>query len=120
MIFRSDVYMPIYTYRCRECGKVFEIMKKVGSNGSEVCQYCSAEADRLFTPTGIIFKGSGFYTTDYKSGSSKSNLNTDSKKEEKKDDSSQQKDSKPESPSAKVADTSVKSSGKDVKNEVKT
>ena len=112
--------MPIYTYRCRKCGEVFEIMKKVGSNGSEVCQYCSAEADRLFTPTGIIFKGSGFYTTDYKSGSNKANLNADSKKEEKKDDSSQQKESKPESPAAKVADTSVKSPGKDVKNEVKT
>jgi len=49
---------------CADCGKVFELMKKVGSNGSEICQYCSAEADRLFTPAGIIFKGSGFYVTD--------------------------------------------------------
>ena len=109
--------MPIYTYRCRECGEVFEKMKKVGSNGSEICEFCNAEAPRLFTPTGIIFKGSGFYTTDYKSGSSKANLNTDSKKEEKKDTPAQQKDSKADPPSA---DTSAKGAGNDVKDKVKT
>jgi putative FmdB family regulatory protein len=63
--------MPIYTYKCKNCGKVTEKFKSMNSNGSEKCEHCSSETSMVFSPAGIIFKGSGFYTTDYKSSGSK-------------------------------------------------
>ena len=66
--------MPIYTYKCKNCGKVTEKFKSMNSNGSEKCEHCRSETSRVFSPAGIIFKGSGFYTTDYKSSSSRSSV----------------------------------------------
>ncbi len=78
--------MPIYSYKCKKCGRVFEKFQKAGSNSTEFCEECNSEAHRMFSPVGIIFKGSGFYSTDYKSGSNKANINTSHPvKEEKKE-----------------------------------
>lgn len=77
--------MPIYGYKCKNCGKVFERFQKVGRNTTEYCDDCNSEANRVFSPVGIIFKGSGFYSTDYKSGSNKSVNNAISNKEDKKE-----------------------------------
>lgn len=58
--------MPTYEYRCKKCGKVFEIFHSVSASVKK-CPECSGELERLITPNaGIIFKGSGFYRTDYK------------------------------------------------------
>lgn len=70
--------MPIYTYKCTKCGEVFEKFHRMDSNGAENCQICNGETVRVFSPAGIIFKGSGFYTTDYKSGTNKANINSNS------------------------------------------
>jgi len=78
----------------------------MNSNGSEVCDECGSEAVRVFSPAGIIFKGSGFYTTDYKSGSSKANLNTGAKSQE----SSQQKSGHPEDSSGSSGSDKAKDS----------
>ncbi len=48
-------------------------MLKADGNGNIKCIYCSSESQRLFSPVGIIFKGSGFYVNDYKSSSNASN-----------------------------------------------
>jgi len=95
--------MPLYTYKCKNCGKVVEKFHKMSANGAGKCEDCGSETLRVFLPTGIIFKGSGFYSTDYKSGTSKANLNSGTpdgekreekpnenreKREEKRDDSS--------------------------------
>ena len=81
--------MPIYSYKCENCGKIFDKLQKAGGNGDVKCIYCNSDAHRLFSPVGIIFKGSGFYTTDYKSNSS--NKSSSSKPctpvKKKKDDS---------------------------------
>ena len=77
--------MPIYSYKCKNCGKVFERFQKAGRNTTEYCDDCNSEAHRIFSPVGIIFKGSGFYSTDYKSGSNKSINNAASDKEDKKE-----------------------------------
>jgi len=61
--------MPIYSYKCNKCGKVFDKFQKVGCDDIVKCIYCNSGASRLFSSVGIIFKGSGFYTTDYKSSS---------------------------------------------------
>jgi len=57
--------MPIYSYKCSNCGKIFDKMQKIGATKKVYCKDCMVEAFRVFSPVGIIFKGSGFYTTDY-------------------------------------------------------
>jgi len=79
--------MPLYTYKCKNCGKVVEKFHKMSVDGAEKCEDCGSETLRVFLPTGIIFKGSGFYSTDYKSGTSKANLNSGSQDGEKRSDS---------------------------------
>jgi putative FmdB family regulatory protein len=68
--------MPIYSYKCEKCGRVFDKFQKVsdgnGDNSKTKCIYCNGNASRLFLPAGIIFKGSGFYKTDYGSNSARS------------------------------------------------
>ena len=61
--------MPIYSYKCGNCGEVFDKLVKAGGNGKVKCVECKSDTKRVFSPVGIIFKGSGFYSTDYKSGS---------------------------------------------------
>ncbi len=68
--------MPIYSYKCENCGRIFDKFQKVGGDGNIKCIFCDSNTNRLFSPVGIIFKGSGFYTTDYKSRSGNFNNNT--------------------------------------------
>ena len=84
--------MPIYSYKCSKCGKVFEKFQKVGENSKIYCEDCGGEAVRLFLPVGVIFKGSGFYTTDYNrpranGTSTVSNKNVKKKEDNKKTES---------------------------------
>jgi putative FmdB family regulatory protein len=59
--------MPIYEYRCSNCTHVFEVLHEVGGHPGP-CPNCGATgtAHRVFTSVGLIFKGSGFHTTDYR------------------------------------------------------
>ncbi len=57
--------MPIYEYKCPSCGHRFEVLRKISDDPDGKCPHCEAQAKRLFHPVGVIFKGSGFYTTDY-------------------------------------------------------
>lgn len=88
--------MPVYSYKCGDCGKVFDRFQSIGDNGNVSCDFCGGKAFRLFSPVGIIFKGSGFYTTDY--GSSKSKLSGGNGKD-KKSEIGDDKDKKIESKS---------------------
>ena len=66
--------MPIYEYRC-ENGHTFEVIQSMSDDPVETCEVCGAPVERVFHPVAVHFKGSGFYSTDYKSktkaGSSK-------------------------------------------------
>ena len=64
--------MPIYTYKCRECGHQFDKMQKVSENKAPACDVCGKTTHRVFQPVGIIFKGSGFYKTDNRADKRKS------------------------------------------------
>ena len=108
--------MPIYTYKCKKCGNTFEKLQKMGSESNEICEFCNSETMRVFSPAGIIFKGSGFYTTDYKSGSSKANLNTNTAKEEKKEAPAAQESAKSSSPSESAPKPAADVKGEKVKS----
>src|SRR5438874_10633068 len=67
--------MPTYVYACQACGRVIERRQSFSDNPLTVCEACAGELRRVLQPVGIIFKGSGFYSTDYKSGSASSLAN---------------------------------------------
>ena len=83
--------MPTYLYRCRKCSHDFEEFHGIRDNKPRKCPKCGARADRVPAGgAGLLFKGTGFYITDYKkssapdpSSSSKSESHADSKSDSK-------------------------------------
>lgn len=74
--------MPIYTYQCNNCGVRFERQQKFSEAPLVRCPECSKKSLRkIFTPVGIVFKGSGFYSTDHRSPSGASRTKETSKSE---------------------------------------
>jgi len=62
--------MPVYTYRCDNCGVQFEQSQKFSDSPLTRCPECGKKAlKKVYTPVGIVFKGSGFYATDHRSPS---------------------------------------------------
>jgi putative FmdB family regulatory protein len=57
--------VPRYDYRCLNCDHQFELIQGFGEGGSGTCPQCSGVSRRLFHAVPVIYKGSGFYTTDY-------------------------------------------------------
>ncbi|MCL4458550.1 MAG: zinc ribbon domain-containing protein [Chloroflexi bacterium] len=62
--------MPIYEYECLSCGIHFETKQSVQDEPIRRCPECSGYTRRVLHPVGIVFKGSGFYTTDNRVGAS--------------------------------------------------
>ena len=62
--------MPTYDYQCRQCGRTTEVIHSMLVDGPTTCEHCGGQLRRVFHPTGIIFKGSGFYRTDSRSSAS--------------------------------------------------
>jgi len=70
--------MPTYEYKCLDCGDKFEVFQSMKDDALEECEKCHGRLKRLIgTGAGIIFKGSGFYATDYRSDSYKSGAKQD-------------------------------------------
>ena len=66
--------MPHYDYECQKCGYVFEAFQKINDKPLKKCSRCGGRLKRLIgAGAGLIFKGSGFYITDYKRNSQKKN-----------------------------------------------
>ena len=57
--------MPRYDYQCTSCDYRFELVQSFSEAGSGVCPVCSGSGRRVFHAVPVIYKGSGFYTTDY-------------------------------------------------------
>lgn len=67
--------MPTYEYECENCNKVFEVFQKMSDKPLDKCPKCHKKISRLIGGgSGVIFKGSGFYATDYRKPSAKSAL----------------------------------------------
>ncbi len=93
--------MPIYTYRCENCGVQFERTQKFTDQPLTRCPECNKKSlHKVYTPVGIVFKGSGFYATDHRSpsGATSSKASTSSEKST---------DSKAETPKPAVAESST-------------
>jgi putative FmdB family regulatory protein len=62
--------VPTYQYTCKECGEQVEVVQKFTDDPMTVCPACGGVLRKVFSPVGIVFKGSGFYRTDSRKGSS--------------------------------------------------
>ncbi|WP_280497523.1 FmdB family zinc ribbon protein [Nocardia asiatica] len=62
--------MPTYSYACTQCDNRFDIVQSFSDEALSVCSECSGKLRKLFNSVGIVFKGSGFYRTDSRGGSS--------------------------------------------------
>ena len=101
--------MPTYEYECRKCGHLFEKFQSMTDERLKTCPECKGRVDRLIgTGAGIIFKGSGFYETDYRSDSYQKGAQKASSSSAASTASSKAADTKKNSeskPAAKAADT---------------
>jgi putative FmdB family regulatory protein len=104
--------MPIYEYQCKACNGRHEIIQKLSDPPATHCPTCGGEVKKLLSSPAIQFKGSGFYKTDYASGSSSSKGDSSSKGESsssKGDSSSDSSSSKGESKSSDTKSDSTAS-----------
>lgn len=104
--------MPTYSYACTECGNSFDIVQKFSDDSLTVCADCGGRLRKLFNSVGIVFKGSGFYRTDSRSGAvpASSDSNGSSSGEDSSGSSSE-----PSNGSASESSDSGSSSGSDTK-----
>ena len=56
--------MPTYVYECKKCGEVVEVFQRMSEEPLNECEKCCGALKKVFTPVGIVFKGSGFYCND--------------------------------------------------------
>jgi putative FmdB family regulatory protein len=61
--------VPTYQYTCTDCGEPVEAVQKFTDDPLTVCAVCGGRLRKVFSPVGIVFKGSGFYRTDSRNGS---------------------------------------------------
>jgi putative FmdB family regulatory protein len=64
--------MPTYQYACTSCGERLEVVQKFSDDPLTVCPACSGALRKVFSPVGVVFKGSGFYKTDSRGNGAKS------------------------------------------------
>jgi putative FmdB family regulatory protein len=90
-----EVVMPTYEYECEKCGK-FEVLQNITAKPLKQCSRCGSRVQRLIgAGSGVIFKGSGFYETDYKRKSFRQSGSSEKTSTDKKEEKAQ-KDSKRE------------------------
>ena len=57
--------MPIYEYKCLDCGEHLEKMQKISEETLKICEKCGGKLEKQWSRSGIQFKGAGWYVTDY-------------------------------------------------------
>jgi len=78
--------MPTYSYRCPRCGHEYDRFQKITDDTRPDCPECGATGERVITGgAGLVFKGSGFYITDYKRAGEKKPESTDAPKKSAKE-----------------------------------
>lgn len=100
--------MPIYGYRCEQCGHELEAFQNMSDAPLRTCPECMGPLRKMLYPVGVVFKGSGFYSTDYNKGGARASSNgaSESKSESPSESRSESKsESKPDSGSASKSDS---------------
>ncbi|MDE0397630.1 MAG: zinc ribbon domain-containing protein [Candidatus Poribacteria bacterium] len=101
--------MPTYDYKCLACDVRFEKFQGITAPAIEECPECGGKVKRLIgAGAGLIFKGSGFYTTDYRSDGYKESAKKDKKESSDKSSSSDKSEKKEK----KTADNNSESKSK--------
>ena len=70
--------MPTYSYACTSCDNAFDIVQSMSEDSLTECPKCQGRLRKLFNHVGVMFKGSGFYRTDSRSGTDSSSSSTPS------------------------------------------
>lgn len=94
--------MPIYEYKCLDCGTHVEKMQKISDEPLKVCEKCGGKLEKQMSLSGFQFKGAGWYVTDY---ADKSKNKGAAKSEKSEKSSAAESTAKPESASNKTTDS---------------
>ena len=108
--------MPTYQYTCTDCGEPVEAVQKFTDDPLTVCAVCGGRLRKVFSPVGIVFKGSGFYRTDSRNSSVAADAKKDKQPAEsaKSANGSGDKADKPAAKKSEPVSTASKSSGEKV------
>jgi putative FmdB family regulatory protein len=98
--------MPTYEYTCKRCGETIEIFQSFSEKPLRKHSDCGGDLKKVFHARGVVFKGSGFYSTDSRSSSSAKKTEPVKKGDSSKSDSKVDKAAKSDS-TAKAASTST-------------
>jgi putative FmdB family regulatory protein len=90
--------MPTYEYACTECGDRTEVIQSIADAPLTTCTVCGGTLRKVFSPVGIVFKGSGFYRTDSRGKSGRPAKTDGDKARKPADTTSSSSDSKAASP----------------------
>lgn len=103
--------MPTYQYACTDCAERLEVVQKFSDDPLTVCTACGGRLRKVFSPVGIVFKGSGFYRNDSRSDrkSSEAPVASSNGTDKKKPDTSGSSGDKPGTATEKKADKSASS-----------
>ena len=111
--------MPTYQYTCTDCGEPVEAVQKFTDDPLSVCAACGGRLRKVFSPVGIVFKGSGFYRTDSRNSSVAADAKKDKQDKQpaesaKSANGSGDKADKPAAKKSEPVSTASKSSGEKV------
>jgi putative FmdB family regulatory protein len=109
--------LPIYTYECQSCSSTLERRQSFSDEPLKVHDECGGSLKRVIHPAGIVFKGSGFYNTDYKNSTSPNKATTDAT--ESKSSDSAASESSSEAAASTNGSTSSSSDSSGAKTESK-
>ena len=118
--------MPIYEYQCEDCGDKFEVKQSMKDDPLTTCPRCGKRVQRLISSPAIMFKGSGWYVTDYSekmkpsSGSEAPAPKTEEKKETVPSTSDQTTSAAPSTPAAPPASAPANTSSSTTSSTVPT
>jgi len=102
--------MPIYEYRCLDCGHQFELMQKFSDPPAETCTSCAGTVQKLISRSAFHLKGSGWYVTDYgRNGSANGKAAGKEGSEDSSQSSSESSDTKSTSDKSDSASTASSS-----------
>lgn len=93
--------LPIYEYECRSCSKRIEVLQKMSDPPLTSCDACNGSLHRIVSPSGLIFKGSGFYINDYARKNKEGDSETKGKKKTAPASGDKQKKETPAKPKPK-------------------